>query len=263
MVLYGGLVFVGSCELAILGYFDFRRDGILKRLLEKSREVWRGTAGLRFGALVVGLLLAMWAVLWRDNLNLDKQVKFFDVLLKIVSISAIAVGAVWSFNAFLRQRLAASRLTVKQKIRPIHLPDGRWLLKVHVTVSNIGQVQVTLRRWQLYADQILPLTEKVEKIDLPLLAYTDKEANWECFKGGDFKAENVFRMLLEPGETDAATANLVVPTGIQVVQVYSHLGTEDGSSPKGVPSGWPCQTVVDLRLTKNIKGAANEHQRTT
>ena len=264
MALWGCLVLVACCELAALDCLAFREASLLRQLWHKSIEAWRRTAGLRFGSLVVSLLLLIWAILRQEEFDLDRQAKFFDILLKIVSISGIAAGAVWSFNAFLRQRLAASRLTVKQEIHPIQLPDGRWLLKVHVTVSNVGQVQVTLRRWRLYADQILPLTEDVEKLDLPEGAYTDKQAHWECFKDGDFKDERAFRMLVEPGETDDAIANLVVPSGIQVVQIYSHLWVrEDGSSPKGVPSGWPCQTVVDLRVRSDVKGEAHEHQSST
>lgn len=194
MALWGCLVLVACCELAALDCLAFREASLLRQLWHKSIEAWRRTAGLRFGSLVVSLLLLIWAILRQEEFDLDRQAKFFDILLKIVSISGIAAGAVWSFNAFLRQRLAASRLTVKQEIHPIQLPDGRWLLKVHVTVSNVGQVQVTLRRWRLYADQILPLTEDVEKLDLPEGAYTDKQAHWECFKDGDFKDERAFRM---------------------------------------------------------------------
>jgi hypothetical protein len=222
----------------------------LRGLLQRWRDAFRLPRELYLVLLVFLGLLGIFCVLrWWYGKPLETEVRFFDILLKIASITAIAVGAVWSYNAFLRQRLSYPRLTVKQEIKSVRLSDGRHLLKVQVTVSNIGQVQVILQRWNLHAEQILPLTGDVVSKDLPKGAYTDQDANWLCLAKGEFSGKQ-FEMLLEPGESDQAIGNLVIPADVEVVQVYSHLWTRaDGVSVKGVPSGWPCQDIVDLRLT--------------
>lgn len=219
----------------------------LKSLQETFAAGWRQTRELGLGIVVVVGLFAMWGVLRWRHITLEDQVRSLDVILKIVSISAIAVGAGWTYNAFLRQRLASPRLNVTQGVKSVRLPDGRHLLKVEATVSNIGQIQVILRLWRLYAEQILPLTETVKTDDLPKLAYTDQQANWYRVADGNFTGA-AFGMLLEPGEVDHAIGNLVIPEGVEVVQVSSYLWVRaDGAWIEGVPSVWRSQDIVDLR----------------
>jgi hypothetical protein len=188
----------------------------------------------------------IWLVLIRNGHTLDAQAKVFDVILKIVTISAAIIGATWSYFAFFRQRLKEPRLNVVHEINALDLPEGNRLLKVYATITNIGQVRVELFVWRLRADQILPLT-KTPLADLAKGAFTDAygHAHWNCLAEGSFNDEDgAFMMALEPGETDRASANLVINSGAAAVQVYSHFSWTKGEER---PVGWASRTLVDLR----------------
>jgi hypothetical protein len=209
---------------------------------------------LIFVAIMPITLLSLWRVLYvYDNYlstaKLDVEVKTLDALFKITSISTLIIGAGWSYRAFFRQRLAVARINVDHEIKQITLPNGDYLLKVYATVENIGQIKVVLPCWRLSAEQILPLDSSAR---LDRKAFTDKEFPWLSVADGVFTSGNrehgeAFWMLLEPGEEDQASGNLVIHAGVEVVQVYSHfsLAVEEGSQ------GWERRVIVDLREAKS------------
>lgn len=210
-----------------------------------------------FLALIPALLVAAWLVLRAAGSDLGSQNKLFEIALKIVTISATVIGGIWSYYAFFRQRLREPRLNVALAIRPLDLPEGKRLLKVYATVTNIGQIRVELAAWRLRAEQILPLT-KTPLTDLTKGAFTDAQghAHWNCLAEGTFgPADRSFVMALEPGEADSAAANLVIESGVDVVQVYSHFTCSSDGQPRW---GWPSRTLVDLRKEMADRGDANE-----
>jgi len=206
-------------------------------------------------ALIPALLLVTWLALFAIGYNMESQSKFFDVISKIVTVSATILGAIWSYYAFFRQRLKEPRLNVTHEINALDLPDGRRLLKVYAAITNLGQVRVELPVWHLRAEQILPLTQTPTK-DLDKGAFADAygHAHWNCLAEGNF-SDDSFMMALEPGETDRASANIVIKSGVEVVQVYSHFKcTKDPNSREG----WPSKTLVDLRKDQTKKGEPRE-----
>jgi membrane protein implicated in regulation of membrane protease activity len=212
----------------------------------RSKKAARQVPPLRSLAAIPALLLLIWVVADFQGYPLEQQNDLFDVLQKIVTISATLLGAIWAYYAFFRERLKEPRLNVGHQIHRLDLPDGRRLLKVYATIANVGQVRVELPVWRLRADQILPLTATPQK-DLDRKAFTDTSghSHWNCLAEGQFSRDDKsFGMALEPGETDRAAANLVIPAGIEVVQVYSHFSRDEDSQGR---EGWPSRTLVDFR----------------
>jgi membrane protein implicated in regulation of membrane protease activity len=210
-----------------------------------------------FFALIPSLLVVIWVVLLATGYSLDLQTKFFDVIVKIVTISATIIGAIWSYYAFFRQRLKEPRLNVTHEINPLDLPDGKRLLKVYATITNIGQVRVELCVWRLRAEQVLPLT-KTALADLAKGAFTDAHghSHWNCLVEGTFsKDDKSFEMALEPGETDRASANLIIIGEVKAVQVYSHFSRTSDARPL---VGWPSRTLIDLREDQTTKGETHD-----
>src|SRR5205085_10447563 len=161
-----------------------------------TREVDSGTQPSKRGtevprtlslALIPTLLLVAWVSLSVVGYNLESQSKFFDVISKIVTVSATIIGAIWSYYAFFRQRLKEPRLNVTHEINTLDLADGRRLLKIYAAITNLGQVRVELPVWYLRAEQILPLTPTPLK-DLDKGAFTDVHghAHWNCLAEGNF-----------------------------------------------------------------------------
>jgi hypothetical protein len=236
------------------GSVSTREDGSGVTPSKRRTEVPR-TLSL---ALIPALLLVIWLVLFATGHTVDAQAKFFDVISKVVTISATIVGAIWSYYAFFRQRLKEPRLNITHEINTLDLPDGRRLLKIYAAITNLGQVRVELLVWHLRAEQILPLTPTPLK-DLEKGAFTDAHdhAHWNCLAEGDF-IEGSFKMALEPGETDRASANLVIKSGVEVIQIYSHFRCMKDPNSR---EGWPSRTLVDLRKDQTRKGEPHEQPR--
>jgi hypothetical protein len=211
---------------------------------ESSRPVFDIGKALPLAILPFAGLLLLAYIYYMLAYSLEEQAHAFGVLESIATISALILGGAWSYLAFFRQRLSQPRLNVKHELETICLPDGRSLIKVFACLDNVGQVLVDLNVWCLRAERILPLSSEISSFIQKRSAFTDHEALWPTVAGledGTLKGD-AFRMLLEPGETDRAVGNLIVPADAKVVQVYSHfrmrLPTED--------PGWQMQTVVNL-----------------
>lgn len=219
---------------------------------------------LIFAAVIPGALLVLWRILYLYNsylstAKLDAELKTFDILFKVASISAVSIGAWWSYRLFFRQRLTEARLNVDHKTLHIILPNGGHLVKVYATVTNVGQVKVVLTCWRLCAEQILPLDSSHAK--LTGQAFTDKEVPWTSVAHGIFtpakdNKREAFWMLLEPGETDQVVGNFIIPGEIEVIQVYSHFSLieKEGSQ------GWENRVLVDLR---NLSTGSREESMST
>jgi len=129
---------------------------------------------------------------------------------------------------------------------------------VYAAITNIGQVRVDLLLWHLRADQILPPNLAAAKDLADKCAFTDAHghAHWNCLAQGNFSdKDKSFAMGLEPGETDRASANLVIKSGVEAVQIYSHFSCTNDPQRR---EGWPSRTLVDLRKSQTDKGEAHE-----
>ena len=199
------------------------------------------------GVLVLGLI-ALWIVLGGLELSIDQQAKTFDILTKIATITAIAVGAFWTFILYVQQRTDHPSVDVEQEVITLQLPDQRFLLKVIATLTNRSKVQAPIVVWRIYASQILPVLPHLENYFQTTTAFPERRAEWLPIAGeldGIFRGEDV-DLSLEPGQTETQIANLVVPASCQVVQVYSLFQHTDDDHPRG----YPARTIVDLRLKK-------------
>ena len=214
--------------------------------VSKSRPK-RGSSDRTIPLVIVLVALAAitWAALISYGYDPATQAHILSTAASFATIIAIITGGVWTYRTFIRQRLAQPRLNVAQEIEIVRLQGGGSLLKVTATLSNIGQVQITLTAWKLRAERILPVTPRIKEFLTQRTAFTEREAPWTTVAGredGDFTGR-AFAKTLEPAEIDRSIANLLIPPGIDLVRVYSHFKVDDPHHPLG----WPTETLVDLR----------------
>lgn len=185
-------------------------------------------------------LLTLWAFLWHNRaLAIADQARIFEILTKITTISAISTGAAWSYWSFFKKRLSQTRLNVQQRVILLKAPTIGYLVRVYLTVENIGEVDIRLSKWRLRAEQILPLTESAKELCRDRDCFTEFDAHWPTTAGGREQLE--IDVSLEPGEEDCLIGNLVLRSDVQVLQVYSHLSEELTTN-----HGWQAQTIIDF-----------------
>ncbi len=87
-------------------------------------------------------------------------------------------------------------------------------------------------------------------------AFTEYDSKWEKItdsKDGKF----TIKVKLEPGEKNNVEGNLVIPKGIDILQVYSHFQIDE----KHEWPAWPKQTIVNLKNLKGEKMNKNQSER--
>jgi hypothetical protein len=194
---------------------------------------------------IVGVLIAIAAVLlltWCviHGYSIDEQAKAVEITKDILTIMALALGAFWSLRIYVKQRNDAFAVDVKQSVAVIPLPQG-WLLKVNATIRNVGKTRVELTLWRYRADLLLPLPSEVEKATTTASAFSESSAPWPTIAEATLSDED-FGFFIEPGATQAESANIILPGWVETVQIYSFF-----SGPPDLTRGWWDRTLIDLR----------------
>lgn len=199
----------------------------------------------RTGIIVVGIIasvLLLWSYTFFHDYTVEEQSKSVGTAKDLLEISAIAIGALWTIRIYLVGRSEREAVSVEQKVVNLRLPDGTYLLRVFVTLRNIGKVKVSFATWRLRADLLLPLSPKAVALIAERSVFSERQAEWAALTDtaqGEF-SEADFQVTMEPGESELQIGNLIIPKWAEVVQVYSHFQRGEGSRIQG----WSQRSMV-------------------
>ena len=111
------------------------------------------------------------------------------------------------------------------KVVDRRLDDEKLLLRIDVSIANVGDVLVDIERAIVYVNQILLVPETV-------LSSIDSEKGVENFNNSESMWPNLVtceriwepRMFeIEPGERDDVTFDFVVSPDIETIEIYTHF----------------------------------------
>lgn len=208
--------------------------------------------------LILLFLIAslIWVGLWYSGISLPNQSIILDIAVSFATIISMMVAGYWAYRIFVRKRIANLKLNVQYELVCMRLQTGQSLIKVFAILHNIGEVEIQLSEWRLLAERVLPLPPKAFAAIETRSGFSEREAVWRAITSEDEEVlkGDMFEKFLEPGEIDRAISNLIIPVGVDVVQIYSHFKTKHKSKPRG----WPMQTLVDLRLAADPSFLAKE-----
>jgi hypothetical protein len=223
------------------------------------RDSFDRTVVIRTVTVVLSIVVIVsisWAVIYERGYTLEEQSKSTSIAKDLLEITALIVGALWTFRIYLVSRTEREAVAVDQTVVTVPLPDGRFLLRVFVSIRNIGKVKVELETWRLRADLILPVAPPFVQLLSGSNAFSERQAKWLPLTNADQGTftGNDFQITIEPGESELQIGNLVVAKWAEVLQVYSHF--QRRLSAKDQIEGWSQRTMVDLR-----KGIHDEQSR--
>jgi hypothetical protein len=173
----------------------------------------------------------------------------FDIAQALATVIAIGVGGAWSYLLFVRTRQKYPRAKLEHKITHRNIPDGKILLHVGVTISNEGDVLLSLISTQTRIQKVLPVADHIldsikkgedpveegkTEIEWPLIG-SSRKSEWE-----EGQRE------IEPGESDELIYDFIIDSGIQTVEVYTYV---KNASKKQREIGWPLTTIYDIRAS--------------
>jgi len=172
-----------------------------------------------------------------------------DLIQGLLTIVAIGAGGYW----FWRRRQQLPRAKTSHEIQSWKLPDGRWLLRVCVTIENLGEILLELEHGFTRVQQMRPWPEKIES---PPAKTLDRktEVEWSLLVQMDVDFKNQQREI-EPHESDMIPFEFVVTADVEVVVIYTYIRNKKKkfkqspftSQMKEI--GWSVTTVHELQET--------------
>jgi hypothetical protein len=169
----------------------------------------------------------------------------------VITILAVIVGGVWTYNIFIKERQHYPHVNIKQEVSHIELPDKTKLLHNRIILTNTGHVRLVVKEALATVGQILPLDKKSSVAGELAAALKEKERKEDRFRWPLLcQRKKIFEkpMDIEPGEDDEIAFDFVIPSHVEVVRVYCWFQNE--MKTKGDDKvGWRASLYYDLRKT--------------
>lgn len=189
--------------------------------------------------------------------KLDTWVQALGLVESIATVVALIIGGVWSYLAFVRNRLKFPRMELCPKITSVEIAPGIVLVHVAVVAKNIGSILFAPRSAEIRLRQVVPAPKEVVE---------SAEAGWDPVKKGETAIEwpalachewqwNDGDLEIEPGESEHLTADFFVQDTVVVVQLYFHL---QNSLKRESGLGW---TLISLQAIEGEKGMSKENMK--
>ena len=172
-----------------------------------------------------------------------------DITQSIVTIGAVFVGGLWTYDVFIKERHDYPHANVEQKITHLSLADKGLLLRVGLDLTNTGSSLLEIDRSTIRIQQILPVAScsndpcamnqlkdaaaaverKDDRFDWPLIADRDVKTTIE----------------IEPGEKQSLDYEFVIPSTVKAVRIYTYL-RNDRKSNQDKEIGWYASSHYDF-----------------
>ena len=171
--------------------------------------------------------------------------EILEVANHVVSVLAVLFGGFWGYLLFVKRRQKYPRANLVHHITHRPFGGGKTLLQVSVTISNTGEVLLSLISAQVRVQQLLPPTPNVagclERGEDPV-PDGDTEVPWPLLQerktawtAGEFE--------IEPGESDQICYDFFVDSEVSSVEIYSYL-TNVRKRQREI--GWHLTSTYDL-----------------
>jgi hypothetical protein len=186
---------------------------------------------------------------YADMANPARQKSVGSILTVIqsaVTIGAILIGGLWTYNLFVQQRQKYAHLKIEHKVTHLSLPDHRILLMVEVTHTNVGSVKVSLASADVRVYNLQPqeLTdEAITQINQGKLSDTpEPNTLWQIVAHPTTSQKDDF--VVEPGESDQIHYEFVLSDDVGPLVVYTYF---KNPTIKHRDIGWVTRSIYDPR----------------
>lgn len=159
----------------------------------------------------------------------------------LAQVAAIVVGAIWTYNRFIRQREDLPRATLEQIATHRELNSEHTFLRVAVKIDNVSTVLLPTEEVRTDIYQVLPVAPDVSEAlaEGRLVPPAKRDAAWPCVASylGPVSGQ------IEPGEGDEFGFDFVISTDVKTVFIYSYV---KNVTQAGRELGWAVTSLYDL-----------------
>jgi hypothetical protein len=186
-----------------------------------------------------------------------------EVVQSIITSIAILIGAWW----VIQQRERYPRATVTHAVQCIPLAEGKSLVHIETTLSNVGKVLIQLESCATHLLQVRPLDPDLARLlhsSGRLVEPNEREAKWQSLDA-HAKAYQREDAEIEPGEFQTFEDDFTIDSSVEVVEVYSYF--RNISKRRTIlrrgrgEIGWNRTTLVNVSQDKGALTMSDESQR--
>jgi hypothetical protein len=195
------------------------------------------------------------AVRWRDPLQdlmtIEVAREIAAIVASGVTAVAVVVAGLWTYWLFVRQRLRFPRVEITVSVQDEPLSQSQRLVQVTVALRNTGSVLLRSRSAELRLRQVVPVPDALR--DSVLSGFDPvppgkTEVEWPMLVGREWPWA-IGQFEIEPGEVDVLTADFVIDSSIEVVQLYFFLSNP---SKGRAGLGWTDTRLYRLPVRKGM-----------
>ncbi|MCD4674576.1 MAG: hypothetical protein K8S18_01080 [Desulfobacula sp.] len=169
-----------------------------------------------------------------------------DIIESIVTIIAILAGGIWSYRLFIKKRLKYPRANISNQVFHRCLSEDKVLLHVVTTISNTGDVLISIISGITWIQQMTPLHTNVIdsiKIGINPVLQGKTEIDWPLLEEQKFEWKKG-KFEIEPGENDQIHYDFILDSYVETVKIYSFY---KNVMKHGRELGWSVTTIYDLQ----------------
>jgi hypothetical protein len=143
----------------------------------------------------------------------------------VVTAIAFVVAAVWTYLLFLQRRQTYARAELQHKVAFHPVDEQHRLVRVTVSVRNVGDVLIRLVSSRAVVRQVLPLLSGVAVADLGKQPFRDPHLPQIFWPLVAERACDWSSMIfeIEPNEVDEFHFDFIVAAAIETFEISSHL----------------------------------------
>ncbi len=158
-------------------------------------------------------------------MGVEAWADIFSIVAGIVVGLSVIAGGYWTFRIYRRERQALPRANLSQKVQAIRLTDDKVCVHTAVRIQNIGHVMMSIHSAENRISQIRPLGGSIQERlrgELKLYDELGKEIEWPVIDQRKVTWKDA-PVEIEPGEEDTIHFDLIIPSDVEAIQVYTYF----------------------------------------
>ncbi len=176
--------------------------------------------------------------------NLKKADNLLSIIQKIVTIAAVIIGGLWTYNLFIMHREAYPKGDVSYQIEEIKLSDEYILIQVFIRIKNTGNTVLRLRKGDVRLLDISFPNKRIEKkVDaLQKNKFRKKPTfNWATIQYV-IKEWKEGEIEIEPNTVDQIDFEFIIKSNFKFIKIYSWFTNLE----KPIDDGWIGWTASEI-----------------
>jgi hypothetical protein len=184
------------------------------------------------------------------DMCLSQWEEIASIIASGATVVGLILGGVWTYWLFVQHRQRYPRARIEHRIRHWRAGEGKTLLHIDVTISNVGSVLISLVESRTTIQQVLPVADSLREMiaaGRELVESGKSEVDWPTIAEHEVQYEKD-ECEIEPDETQGIEYDFVVNDDVRTVQVYSYVMNEKKRKKE---LSWDLTTLYNITDSKS------------